>query len=111
VRRDGRTEIVSDAGGLLGLVPWSPPPVVQISLHEGDSIVLYTDGITDVAGGGAVDAGELAALVAGLAGSSPDEMAEEVRLELERRRPLHQRSDDVALLIARASRSGRSGLT
>ena len=47
LRVDGSAEVVDCAGLLLGVVP-SPTLVdVELTLQPGDSIVLYTDGVTE----------------------------------------------------------------
>jgi len=48
LRKNGNTESDSKAGDLpLGIVPNIAPPTILMQLHEGDSLILYTDGITE----------------------------------------------------------------
>jgi len=51
-RADGTAVSLSGAGPLIGLFPDAPPPRAHsIHLHAGDSLLLYTDGITDTRNG------------------------------------------------------------
>lgn len=47
VRADGAVEVVDAAGTLLGILPDPELHQAQVSLGPGDSLVLYTDGVTE----------------------------------------------------------------
>jgi hypothetical protein len=47
VRADGSTEEVGTAGTLLGLVPEPELQDRSADLHDGDTLLLYTDGLTE----------------------------------------------------------------
>ena len=49
VRSDGETELLMPTGMPLGLMPEATYTVSEATLEPGDSIVLYTDGITEAA--------------------------------------------------------------
>jgi serine phosphatase RsbU (regulator of sigma subunit) len=71
-------------------------------LAPGDSLVLYTDGVTDVPGDGGLSTELLQELLTDAARSAAtaDELATAVGVRLERIRPRRLRSDDIALVIA-----------
>ncbi len=99
LRRDGRVDAVGAGGTLLGVIDRPVLPDAEVDLHEGDSLVLYTDGVIEVRAGGKeiFGAEELSTLLADSAGLSPDELLGRIQqkvLHESRGRP----QDDVALL-------------
>jgi PAS domain S-box-containing protein len=102
VRGGGTTEIIEGSGAAPGLPYWQPATAVRFALQPDDTLVLYTDGVTDVPGDAALTTDELLAATAAFAGDKAEEFAGAFGDMLERRRPLHQRTDDIALVVARA---------
>lgn len=99
VRATGEVEHVGSFGTLLGLLP----PELRTSDHQlgaGDLLVLFTDGITDAPPTEAMGEAELGAWFAERRGEPLGPLGEQLRVELERRRP-DGPGDDVALLLAR----------
>jgi phosphoserine phosphatase RsbU/P len=103
VRADGTAELVGSFGTAVGLVPTVTLHATRHHLAPGDTLLVYTDGVTErrhgtehfgserlLAAAGATAAAGAAQLVAG------------VREEVERFSP-DPRGDDIALLAVRAS--------
>jgi GAF domain-containing protein/PAS domain-containing protein len=95
-RNDATIEPLGQPGTLLGLIE---PTTYTTStrLFPGDTLVLYTDGITDAAGALAVTTEELADTIS-KTGPAPSTIATAIRTLLDTRRPAGI-SDDTALLI------------
>ena len=74
-----------------------------IDLHAGDAVVLYTDGVTDVAPPHGLTDAELLELVgrAAAGAESAEDLADRVEAELSAILPIEQRRDDIALLVLR----------
>ena len=47
LRADGHTELVGRCGTALGLLDTINTPRVEITLHPGDTLIFYTDGVTE----------------------------------------------------------------
>jgi serine phosphatase RsbU (regulator of sigma subunit) len=98
---DGRAELVEPTGRALGLD--CDPDIAQreLDMLPGDTLVLYTDGVTD-AGAPAhqLDIEELAALAAGEAGTSAERIVELLEQAALDRSAGHPR-DDIALVALR----------
>jgi serine phosphatase RsbU (regulator of sigma subunit) len=103
VRADGATEIVDGSGAAPGMPYWQPATAVRFSLQADDILVLYTDGVTDVPGDAALTTDELLAEAAAVQADKAEDFAGAFGDMLERRRPLRQRTDDIALVVARAT--------
>lgn len=101
----GGTRLMGEAGTLLGIVdePRSHPETVH--LEPGDAVVFYTDGATDVRPPHGLTATEFARIVsdATAAAGSAETIADNIHRALAAILPLHERNDDVALLILRAA--------
>ena len=101
LRADGAVVEEGAAGSLLGILRSVDFPETTVSLSPGDSVILYTDGLTEAPGpGGEFGADRLRQVVSGCAGLTADAVAgrlEEVVLA-------HQGGtsrDDLAVLVLR----------
>jgi PAS domain S-box-containing protein len=101
VRADGRSETVGVPGTLVGAFDDATWSTGATHLHPGDTIVLYTDGITDVAPsrGGAID--DVQALVQRAAAHATDAegLATHLGQEIDSILPFEERDDDIALVV------------
>ncbi|MFJ8646275.1 SpoIIE family protein phosphatase [Streptomyces sp. NPDC093546] len=89
-------------GPVLGVAPDATYPVTDIPLHSGTLLVLYTDGLVETAGTDIEDA--IAEVAAHLDERPADEDLEQVLAALlHHARPTHHRTDDVALMLLRAT--------
>lgn len=98
-RADGAVAEIGEPGTLLGLIP----PVladVAATVEPGDTIVLYTDGLTDAPPDQAVPIEELIELIANEGAAPVETVIDQIRPLKRRRRP-HGSSDDTALLVIR----------
>ncbi len=88
-------------GMLVGAVPSITVAPVEGKLQRGDTLVLYTDGVTDVAPPHGIDPDALAQMVAKAAEGeiSAEEIAARLGDEIEEVLPISERNDDVALVI------------
>jgi serine phosphatase RsbU (regulator of sigma subunit)/PAS domain-containing protein len=101
--RDGRAEPVPVAGPLLGAFETGRWPETVVRLAPGESLVLYTDGVTDTRSRTErFGADRLADVLAQATDLEPDEVADRVDEALLAFEDGPQR-DDVALLVLRAS--------
>ena len=101
-RRDGTSHEIGVVGTVLGLIE----PTVTTRSYElapGDTLVLFTDGLTDAPHETAVRLEEVQRAHAAAPGRSPDRIADEIQRLIEVRRPLGS-GDDTALLIVRVER-------
>jgi serine phosphatase RsbU (regulator of sigma subunit) len=105
-RADGTVEAVGTYGTILGVVPDVHVSSVEVTLHEGDSLIAVTDGVLearDVAGDQFEDAG-LDELLA----SVHDRSAADIAAQIERRALAHQGGiarDDIAIVVAQVERT------
>jgi serine phosphatase RsbU (regulator of sigma subunit) len=99
-RGDGAVEPIGQHGTLLGIVE---PELhcERVALAPGDTLLLYTDGVTDAPDGHAVTEDELQEIVGGSDGS-PAGVIVAVEHALRARRP-HGTTDDTALLVVRVT--------
>jgi integral membrane sensor domain MASE1 len=101
LRRDGSVEPIGTHGLMLGAQ--TDPPFVDatVDLHPADSILLYTDGLTDAfAPAHTLSPADVESLLGSCAGMSADEIAEHMSravLGLSRSDP----RDDIALVVLR----------
>ncbi len=103
LRRDGTVETVGVPGTLLGLFEDPTLTDRSVDLGPGDALILYTDGITDVAPSAVIGAAgepDLAELLAGAEGLDAAGIVEHARRELSRRIRGTLR-DDMAILAVR----------
>ncbi|HEY0358805.1 MAG TPA: SpoIIE family protein phosphatase [Mycobacteriales bacterium] len=102
VRVDGSVEPVGVPGTLLGVFDEVDVTDVAVELDDGESLVLYTDGLTEARGDGGSLFGEdrLAAVLSAAAGCTAEEIVERVRAAVAAFRRAGC-ADDVALLVLR----------
>lgn len=102
VRTDGAVEAVDSPGTLLGLFPSPELADVSVELHPGDSLMLYTDGVTEARGlGDQYGEGRLVSLLETCGGMSAKNVAEAVETAVLK----HQDGiahDDIAVLVIHA---------
>jgi serine phosphatase RsbU (regulator of sigma subunit) len=99
LRADGRVEEVGPTGTLVGLLPEARVATVRVSLEVGDTLLLYTDGVTEARGpdGSLLGEGRLRALLADCVGMTSQSIGE--RIEQAAMEHLRGRShDDIAVL-------------
>lgn len=103
LRADGSLEEIDEPGTLLGIFPDPHLPEVPVLLMPGDTMVLYTDGVTDEQSGGEeFGQARLHELVRSCAGLSTDAFAERIEREVEAFSDTEPR-DDIAILVLRAT--------
>jgi serine phosphatase RsbU (regulator of sigma subunit)/PAS domain-containing protein len=104
----GRAEPVAAAGPLLGAFETGRWPETVVRLGPGESLVLYTDGVTDTRGPtGRFGTDRLARVLAGATDLEPDEIANRIDAALVAFEDGPQR-DDVALLVLQATGAAAS---
>jgi PAS domain S-box-containing protein len=103
LRADGGVEAVGAPGTLLGVLPEPNFEDSRVSLHAGDSLLFYTDGVVEGRGvNGALDESGLSHLLAACAGEGADAIAarvEEAALAASGGNP----RDDIAVLVLRVA--------
>ena len=103
VRRNGKAELLTAGGPVLGILPNIPYLGGQTILAPGESLVLYSDGVSEAPNAAGEEFGEEA--IAQIAVACHDRSAQETMLEIGRqlraflgdRQPI----DDVTLLVVR----------
>jgi serine phosphatase RsbU (regulator of sigma subunit) len=100
---DGVVEPVGEPGTLLGAFAEGHWSDATVQLHRGESLVLYTDGVTDARGpDGRFGAERLDRVVASAAGQPASSVAAAVDEALIRFQEGRPQRDDVALLVLQA---------
>jgi PAS domain S-box-containing protein len=105
VTRAGEATPIGKAGMLVGAVPSITVTTVDGVLEPGDTVVLYTDGVTDVSPPHGIDPEALARMVAKAAEGevSAEDIAARLGNAIEEVLPISERNDDVALLVVRVT--------
>lgn len=102
VRAGGGAEPLACSGVLLGVVRRPSLVEVELRLHPGDAIVLYTDGVTEARGvDGLFGDDRLVEVLSSLAGRSADEIA--AGLDDAVRSHRSGGDDDIAILVVQAA--------
>jgi phosphoserine phosphatase RsbU/P len=101
VRADGKTSFVGDGGTALGLLETITSPDVALTLRPGDSLVFYTDGVTERRRGRELfGTARLREAAAPLAGYSAEVMAARLR-STTINFSVEEPRDDIAILVLR----------
>jgi PAS domain S-box-containing protein len=105
IAADGTVGVLGEPGTLIGVFDETRLNGTTAHLRPGDTVVLYTDGVTDVPPPNQLGAADFAAMVgaASTAATSAEDLADRLHAELSSILPIEQRSDDIALLIIRVS--------
>src|SRR5262249_6692021 len=103
LRKDGRVESVGEPGTLLGVLPTPILADAEATLAVGDSLILYTDGMLDLANQARRGDPEwLKDQIAIATGKSAEEIADQLAQAAIERHGDNQR-DDIALLVLQSS--------
>jgi serine phosphatase RsbU (regulator of sigma subunit) len=104
LRASGAVERVEIGGTLLGVLPEPALPEVDLELGVGDSLVLYTDGVTEARGADGAQFGEsgLIDVLSTLTGALPGEVADRISAAVDAFQA-GPPSDDRAIVVARVS--------
>jgi serine phosphatase RsbU (regulator of sigma subunit) len=104
VLRGERVELVQAPGTLLGVFPDPELSEVEVHIGRGDTVLLYTDGVTEARGvDGLYGTERLVDLLGSCSGHSPDAIADTVVADVVAFQD-GRLCDDVALLVLQASR-------
>jgi PAS domain S-box-containing protein len=105
-RADGTTETAGRAGTLLGAYRDPHSCTVATTLQPGDTVLLYTDGVTDVRPPHDLGVEALRAIVADAERDAPSAEDVTTRLgdALSSILPINARDDDIAILVLRVPR-------
>ena len=105
VRADGRASVLGRPGTLLGVLAESASSTTSHQLRAGDTVVVYTDGFTDVRPPHGLSADEFVELVAGAAASATtaEEVADRLSDALAQILSLEERDDDIAMMVLRVT--------
>jgi serine phosphatase RsbU (regulator of sigma subunit) len=108
VRADGTASAVGQHNLLLGGFDTVSAMTTTVELAPGDTVVLYTDGATDVRPPGTLSSDAMRELVgSSVAGAaSADDAADRLFHALDGRKAFEDREDDVALVVIRAMDGG-----
>jgi sigma-B regulation protein RsbU (phosphoserine phosphatase) len=101
VRADGRTSFVGEGGTALGLLETITSPDAGVTLRAGDSLIFYTDGVTERRRGRELfGSSRLREAAAPLAGYPADAMAARLR-STTINFSVEEPRDDIAILVLR----------
>jgi serine phosphatase RsbU (regulator of sigma subunit) len=102
-RTDGSSELIGSPGTLLGAIDESRSVTIAADLGVGDTVVLYTDGITDLPPPHDLSTRDVQKMVAFAASATTtaESMAVHVGKQIDERRSFTERADDIALLVVR----------
>jgi serine phosphatase RsbU (regulator of sigma subunit) len=105
MRGDGTVEAVGAAGTLLGVVDDPEITCTDVELFPGDTMVFYTDGITEArTNGGMLGLDGLLSAMRSCVGCAAAEVAERIEQRLESEAV--ELRDDVALVVFQVAPSG-----
>jgi len=103
VRAKGGFELLAGGGMILGILPMAQYEEFRINMERGDTLVLFSDGVTEAVNPSDEDFGEqrLADLVASMKGRSALEIMEAVHTEVARFTQGAPPADDITVVVAR----------
>ena len=103
VRAKGGFELLSGGGMILGILPMAEYTEVRAKMEPGDTLVLFSDGVTEAVNPSDEDFGEqrLAELVASLSGRPAREIVKAVHDEIARFTQGAPPADDITVVVAR----------
>jgi len=104
LRADGSGDVLGVVGSLVGVEPVMACRDVELELAPGDTLVLYTDGVTEASRSEPLAPSALAALLAPRAPGGPAVVAGEV-VRIAQERAEGDLRDDLAVLAVRIDRS------
>ena len=100
VRPDGRAEALGANGQLVGVFATHEATEVTYRVTAGDTIVFYTDGLTDVPPPFLLDTEQTVELIGAAArGNTAEATAHALQLAVEERMAVQHRPDDIALMV------------
>jgi len=104
MRSDGRTELLSEGGLILGIVPDAEYEERPVSLYSGDVLTLYTDGVTDAANMSGEEFGQerLVELLRRSLNISAGDISERIVAEVASFRGEAKQNDDLTIVIIKA---------
>jgi PAS domain S-box-containing protein len=105
VKANGSVDTIGRPGTLIGMLDTIKVNPVTVDLAPGDSVIFYTDGVTDVPPPHMVEPDDLRAMVgrAAAGAASADALATGLERELSAILPILERSDDIAMLVLRVA--------
>ena len=110
VRASGVVEPVGVPGSVVGLLPDVEATDVEVHLQAGDSLFLFTDGVSEARreGAGLFGEGQLSASLARLGGCSPRTQADTLLDQVLELQSQHT-TDDIAILVLQAGSTAPAG--
>ena len=111
LRRDGALERLHSTATVLGLFPQWDCPIGECRLDAGDTLALYTDGVTESSNAAGEEFGECG-LIEALERHrelTPQAMLTSIVAEVQLFSP-HEQHDDITLIIAKCSQPSWGGL-
>ncbi|MDQ1435475.1 MAG: hypothetical protein QOF59_2291 [Actinomycetota bacterium] len=102
-RASGALELIGSPGTLLGAVDESRSVTIGGELRAGDTVVLYTDGVTDLPPPHDLDVPDVEEMIAraATATATAESMAVHLGNQIDERRSFTDRADDIAMLVVR----------
>jgi sigma-B regulation protein RsbU (phosphoserine phosphatase) len=104
VRENGKFELLKEAGGvILGILPMAQYQEARITLNPGDTLVLFTDGVTEAADPSDEEYGEerLAALVGSMKDRPSEEIVDAIHNAVMGFTQGAPAADDITVVVAR----------
>jgi sigma-B regulation protein RsbU (phosphoserine phosphatase) len=104
VRASGEFELLKEAGGIiLGILPLAVYKEARMTLNPGDTLVLFTDGVTEAADPSDEEYGEarLAALVTSMKNRPSEEIVEAIHSAVGAFTQGAPAADDITVVVAR----------
>lgn len=101
MRRDGSLESFPDSDPVVGVLPDLPFRIHQVPLETGDSIFLYTDGVTECWNPAQEMYGEerMSDALRACAGQSPEQIVQTMAAQLATYRGQAEQSDDITTVV------------